>query len=175
MKEVEIDDSERLNNNGGLELTRVGFDRPFDPRFTSRLRYHTFLRNLPVHPGQFITFAGRDIDVSEDQKTGKIGDLCMEVSPGKEIYITRLFPFSAYVEDRYPWLLRKGVAAEMELLLAEDLLELLGEEYSIIYSHPSPSAIKHIANFGLEPNTPYKIKEYIVKIRNGLEQNRKRS
>ena len=148
---------EVLTSRAGMEMVRVDL-------YPDSLDYWTYLVNRPNNQDNFVPFEGRGIQIPATQTVGAIGDIRLEVTSRKILSVTRFFPFSAYVDQKYPWLLKKGVAADLEEIMAADLLNLLGTDYRIQYINPSQRATEHLHKFGMKGNEAYPLLDFFTAI-----------
>ncbi|MBW2977403.1 hypothetical protein KY331_01015 [Candidatus Woesearchaeota archaeon] len=137
----------------GIEIKRVG-------DFLPRPRYLIYLVEKPENSDNYIPLEGLvDNNTLLQLREREIGNLTFYYN--KQVLLsTGYFPFGSSPTPNNRFLLGKGIADRIDLIVADDLLELFGEDDLIIFNTESKHRQDQLKRQGIELGRKYTLKEY---------------
>ncbi len=147
--------------------------RPDYANMPSTMWYETWITREPLDGSKFISLNDRlspdDLSRLIEEKIGNASYMVIntkaasyeEIDRIRKLYSERFFPFDTSPDKKHPYFLGKGIADEIQLIIAEHLLEEFGKEFRVIHREPSDTREHQLNRIGIQKNTWYDITEYV--------------
>ena len=149
----------------GIEVSLVG-------SVTETVSYQTKLTADPADLDMFVPFDGR-LSPEELRRLPQqgIGIVAYELVTPRVLSCEMFYPFNFDGSKKpIPQLVGKGLASQIQLIVAENLLHHFPEDIEVVHLKPSPSRERQLRSLGIEPEDYHPLEEYVSIIRDGIEE-----